>query len=194
MRPYLIALVMFGLYLLPWVVNPEASLKPNGYELAEWTSLHPVVRGANPPLVPSLLLRLPLVCIPLMVAFSARRRSPLAALLVLVVSAGLLPPELLQATGNPNSSQQGVLALVTLIGGMVGVSGIVPGIKHWVATVAALVGAIACAVGLAQGVDLMRGFNLPAQIGLGGVALAGAFALTAVVYIYSMMTKQTGQR
>lgn len=194
MRPYLIAVVMLGLYLLPWVVNPEASLTPNGYELAEWTSLHPVVRAGNPPLVPSLLLRLPLVCIPVMGAFSARQRSPVAALLVLVVSAGLLPPELLQATGNPNSSQQGVLALVTLIVGMIGVSGILPRIRHWVAIGAALVGAIACVLGLAQGVNLMRGFNLPAEIGLGGVALATAFALTATASVYLMMTKQTGQR
>jgi hypothetical protein len=185
---------MFGLYLLPWVVNPEASLTPNGYELAEWTSLHPVVRGGNPPLVPSLLLRLPLVCIPLVVAFSARQRSPLAALLVLVVSAGLLPPELLQASGNANSSQQGVLALVTLIGGMIGVSGILPKVRRWIATGAALVGAIASVLGLAQGVDLMRGFNLPAEIGLGGVALATAFALTAAASVYLITTKQTGQR
>lgn len=194
MRPYLFALVMFGLYLLPWVVNPAASLTPNGYELAEWTSLHPTVRGGDPPLVPSLLLRLPLVCIPLVVAFSTRPRSPLATLLVLVVSAGLLPPELLQAAGNPNSSQQGGLALITLTVGMIGVSGLLPSIRHWVATGAALVGAIACAIGLAQGVDLMRSFALPAQIGLGGVALATTFALTAAASVYLLMTKQTGQR
>lgn len=181
---------MVVLYLLPWVVNPAASLTPNGYELAEWTSLHPAVRGASPPLMTSLLLRLPLVCIALVVAFTTRR-SIVAAMFVLVVSAGLLPPELLQATGNPNSTQQGALALITLIGGMVGVSEILPRTRRWVASAIAVVGGVACVVGLAQGVDLMRGFTLPAQIGIGGAVLAVVFAAAA----YDAATrKQTGQR
>ena len=190
MRIYIVAALMVVLYLLPWVVNPAASLTPNGYELAEWMSLHPVVRGGNPPLLPSLLLRLPLVCVALLLAFTTRR-SVIAAAIVFIVSAGLLPPELLQATGNPNSSQQGALAIITLIGGAIGISGVLPRFRHWIATVIAVMGAVCCILGLVQGIDLMRGFNLPAQIGFGGAALSVVFLVVA----YDAATrKQTGQR
>ncbi len=193
MRIYVIAALMIALYLLPWVVNPAASLTPNGYELAEWTSLHPAVRGANPPLVTSLLLRLPPVCTALLVAFTARR-GVIPMLVVLVISAGLLPPELLQATNDPNSAQQGILALVTLIGSGIGFSGVLPKARRWIALVIALVGGVACVIGLVQGMDLMHGFNLPAQVGLGGVALALAFAIAAAGAYNAATIKQTGQR
>ena len=180
---------MFALYLLPWVINPAASLTPNGYELAEWTSLHPAVRGASPPLMTSLLLRVPLVCIALAAAFT-QRRGILPALIVLIVTAGLLPPELLQATGNPNSQQQGALALLTSIGGAIGLSGVLPRYRCWIAVAIGLAGAGASIVGLLQGVNLMRGFNLPAQIGLGGAALAVTFLIAAG----GIAANQTGQR
>ena len=54
----------------------------------------------------------------------------------------------------------------------------------------ALVGAAASLFGLLQGVELMRDFELPAQIGLGGAALAAVFAIAAG----GIVTKQTGQR
>lgn len=185
---------MLVLYLLPWIVNPAVSLTPNGYELAEWTSLHPTVRGANPPLVTSLLLRLPLVCIPLLVVFSTRR-GVFPALILLIVSAGLLPPSLLQATSDPNSSQQAGLVIATVVIGALGFSGFLRDAHRWIAVGIALVGGIACVFGLAQGVDLMRGFNLPAQIGLGGAALAAVFGIATAGYAYTAATrKQTGQR
>jgi hypothetical protein len=194
LRTYLLAALMIVLYLLPWVVNPAVSLTPNGYELAEWTSLHPVVRGTNPTLITSLLLRLPLVCIPLMIVFSTRR-GILPILCVLTVSAGLLPPSLVQATNDPNSSQQVGLVIATLVIGAIGFSGTLRDARRWITAAIALVGVVACVIGLAQGIDLMQGFKLPAQVGLGGAALAVAFAIAAVAYAYDAATrKQTGQR
>ena len=189
MRIYVIAALMFALYLLPWVVNPAASLTPNGYELAEWTSLHPAVRGANPPLLTSLLLRLPLVCLALLIAFTTRRGIP-PVVIVLVVTAGLLPLGLLDAVDDPNYRQQGALALLTLIGGAVGISGVLPRYRRFIATGIALIAAAASIIGLLQGVDLMLGFELPAQVGLGGVALAVVFVVAAG----GIIANQTGQR
>ncbi len=188
LRIYMIAALLLALYLLPWVVNPAASLTPNGYELAEWTSLHPAVRDAAPPLLTSLLLRLPLVCVALWVAFTTRR-GILPALIVLIVTAGLLPPELIQATENPNSRQQGALALITLVGGMIGFSGVLPRFRQGVAMMIALVGAGASIIGLLQGMALMRGFELPAQVGAGGVLLVAGF----VGALGAVRGKQTGQ-
>ena len=57
--PFLLALAIIG-YLLPWVITPAQSLSMGAYDLAEWTSLHPVVRQTLPFLWATLALRIPL--------------------------------------------------------------------------------------------------------------------------------------
>ena len=97
---------MLLFYLFPWVVNPGVSLSLGGYDLAEWASLHPAVRDATPALFTSLLLRLPLACLALLIAFTAQRRL-LPVLIVLIAALGLLPPpEFIKATNDPNYRQQ----------------------------------------------------------------------------------------
>lgn len=180
MRMYLAAALLLIVYLFPWVVNPSVSLTANAYDLAAWASVHPAVQAETPTLLTCLLLRLPLACIGLLVAFGARR-SALSALVTLVVVAALLPPlEFVHDTGNPNDRQQAALALLTLIGGGIGVSGMLPRYRGWIAAGIALTGAAASALGLPRGYELMRGFGLATQIGAGGVGLALAFAVIAV--------------
>jgi len=181
LRRYIYAIIglMLVLYLLPWLVNPSVSLSPNGYDLAEWASLHPAVREATPALLTSLLLRLPLACLALLIAFTTRR-GLLPALIVLIAAAALLPPpEFVKALDDPNYRQQAALALFTLIGGAVGFSGQLPRARHWIAVGISLIGALASGIGLLQSYELMRGFNLPTQIGMGGVLLALMFVLVA---------------
>jgi hypothetical protein len=193
LRIYALIALMFVMYLLPWVANPAASLTMNGYELAEWTSLHPTAQNANQPLLTSLLLRLPLVCIALLAAFMSLidqwTSRIIPALIVLVVAAGLLPPELIQATDNPNSRQQGILALVTLVGGAIGLSGIFRRHRRWIAAGIAGIGAAASLIGLAQGLDMMRSFAVPTEVGIGGIGLAATF----VIAVLGLVTNQTGQ-
>jgi len=178
-RIYLVIAVMLVFYAFPWVVNPAASLSPNAYDLAEWTSLHPVVRAETPMLLTSLLLRLPLACLALLIAFRARR-SWFSVIVVLLIGAALMPPlEIIKAMGDPNYDQQAALAVITLIGGAIGLSGILPRARRWVAAGIGLVGAVASVIGLLQGYSLMRDFQLPTQIGLGGVALALTFVMVS---------------
>jgi hypothetical protein len=187
MRIYAAAILLLGLYLLPWVVNPSVSLTANGYDLAEWSSLHPAVQAQTPMLLTSLLLRLPLACVALLIAFCARR-NVLAALVVLVTAVALLPPlEFVRDFGNPNYRQLAALALITLVGGGVGLSGFVPRYHRLITAGVALVGAAAGLLGLAQAYDLMRGFGLAAQIGAGGpglilmfMSVAGALAISEI--------------
>lgn len=180
--------LMLGLYTLPWLVNPAASLSPNAYDLAEWASLHPAARVETPMLLTSLLLRLPLVCLALLVTFSTRR-GVVPALLVLLVAIALLPPEIVPLTDNPNSRQQFLLAVMTLVGGGVGLSEILPRTRHWIAVAVALIGAGASLFGLMQSYALMQGFELPTQVGLGGVAVLIGFVVLAGMSIIN----QTGQ-
>ena len=41
-------LLIIGLcgYLLPWIVAPSSAMTLNAYDLAEWTSLHPLQQSA----------------------------------------------------------------------------------------------------------------------------------------------------
>ncbi len=188
MRIYAACAVMLAFYLFPWLVNPSASLTPNAYALAEWTSLHPAVRDAAVPLLTSLLLRLPLACLALLVAFAARR-GILPALVVLVIAAALLPPpQFVTALDDSNYRQLAALAVFTVIAGALGLSGRLGRYRRRIAVGVALVGALASGVGMAQSYSLMRGFDLPTQIGLGGVALVLAFVLVAVMMLWE--TKQ----
>ena len=190
MRLYILIALMIVLYLFPWVVNPAASLSPNAYDLAEWTSLHPVVHAQTPMLLTSLLLRLPLACLALLIGFSTRR-GIIPALLIGLIAVALLPPlEFIYSLSDSNYRQQAALAALALIGGGIGLSGILPRYQHWIAAGVALIGAAASLIGLAQGYDLMRGFELPMQIGLGGVALGISFIITAGMAAIN----QTGQR
>jgi hypothetical protein len=180
LRIYVLIALMLALYLFPWLVNPAASLTPNAYDLAEWASLHPAVRDAN--FLTSFLLRLPLACLALIVAFTGTR-SALRALVVVVLSVAVLRPEFFTALGDPNYQQQAGLAAFALVGGIVGLSGI---LKRWHAYIAmgiGIVGAAACIVGVNSGYGLMRGFRLPTQVGIGGVGLALAFGGVTLAYV-----------
>lgn len=191
MRIYIAAALMLSLYLLPWVVNPSASLTPNGYDLAEWASVHPAVQVQTPMLLTSLLLRLPLACLALLVAFGARR-GVLPALIVLIAAAELLPPpEFILATGDPNYRQKAALALLTLVGGALGWGEILPRYRRWIAAGIALVGALASVLGLAQGYSLMRSLELPTQIGAGAVGMAAAFGIVAFAFSLDEIRRAT---
>lgn len=180
MRIYVLIALMLALYLFPWLVNPGASLTPNAYDLAEWASLHPAVRDAN--FLTSFLLRLPLACLALIVAYTGTR-SPMRALVVVALSAAVLRPEFFTALGDPNYQQQAGLAAFALVGGIVGLSGILKRWHPWIAMGIGIVGAAACIAGVVNGYGLMRGFSLPTQLGIGGVGLTLAFGGVTLAYL-----------
>ena len=173
-QSWLIILGILGLvaYCLPWLTNSGSSLSLGAYDLAEWASLHPAIRGANPPLLMSLLLRLPLACFGLVITPTLLMHSSgkrIAFLLLLGIA--LLPPLefFTQYRDDPNYQQQFALALITII---VGVAWLAIRSIKWdkiLSIICVLVGAISSLVGLIQGYNLMHGFALPAQIGLGGL-------------------------
>lgn len=58
-------------YHLPWHTHPAAAFSNNGFDLAEFVSLHPHIRAESPTLYTSLLLRLPLLLLALMIVLTA---------------------------------------------------------------------------------------------------------------------------
>lgn len=162
-----------GVYSLPWVTNPGASLTLNGYDLAEWSSLHPVVRAADPPLIAAFALRSPLLCISILIAFAPRRNTWLRTVLILAIVGVLLPPPefFTSSFDDPNFRQMLLLAIAAFACGAAGAA--YPG-QRWRMTIqfAAIFALITASLGgLVTGLNLMRQFDLPVQIGPGGVGL-----------------------
>jgi hypothetical protein len=170
-------------YALPWLTNPGVTLSPNAWDLGEWTSLTPAVHAEAPVLLTSLLLRLPLLCIGLIVAFHAERRFQtvgwwLQAVFVLATAVALLPAllpplDLIQsAAGDVNYGQMFNLAVAMLVIGLIGLSGILGRWRCWLIAGVALVAGVSGIWGMLRGYALMQQFSLPVSIGAGGVLLA----------------------
>jgi hypothetical protein len=185
-----IALILL-LYSLPWVVNPGVSLTFGGYDLAEWASLHHAARAESPPLLTSFLLRLPLALAAALIGLSGKgqgetRLFSLAAILLIAVA--LLPPlEFTQAPDDPNYRQEALVAGIALIGGLagIGISARTPRFAPLVSAVIGIVGAGAVIAGLNSAYGLLRGFELPVGLGIGGLGLAGVFAAAGAINLWS---------
>lgn len=173
-------------YALPWLVNPAAGLTLGAYDLAEWVSLHAGARATTPPLLPVLLLRLPLVLLAFMVASKPALHFWLRLLFVLLASAALLPPLEFFASdmADPNYRQQVVLAAVTLLAGLA----VLHRAFHRYATlihVALIIAGLVIAVwGTFWGLTLMHAFQLPTQLGIGGVLYAALLLIYGAATVY----------
>ncbi len=196
---WILILLALAAYSLPWVINPGASLNPGAYDLAEWTSLHPTVRNGNPPLLTTLLLRGQLVLLAFIVAAKTPRpiltgKWTLSALSVIAIAAASLPPfeYFTEARNDPNYRQQFLLTLGILIGGTIGLSGRLYNIRGWLVMVLAFAGLISSIIALAQSLELMQQYHLPAQIGMGGIGMSAIYAISLVFMAMSNRNNKQG--
>lgn len=172
-------------YGLPWVSTPGTiGFTNSAYDLAEWVSIHPIVRGETL-LLTSLLLRLPLLAIALFVAFSLRQSlsGQAKAVCVLLVAAALLPPLefFTSATSDPNYQQMFLLAAASLILGCLGITLTFRRLATWathVQTIVLVGGAGAGIAGLARSLSLMQSFAIDSGLGIGAVVFVACVVLT----------------
>lgn len=174
-------------YLLPWVVAPSAPMTLGAYDLAEWVSLHPSQHHTSPPLQAPLLLRLQLVVFSLLlgIARAGKPRRLAAALIIISLAIGQLPPpEYLRDLGNVNYRQQFILAATSLTLGLALLH-----IRHArfvniLAAVLPLAGAVSALHGVAQAFDVYSSLNAGGTIGLGlwilVASYVGCFALVVI--------------
>ncbi|MGQ9908843.1 MAG: hypothetical protein ACUVS2_08415 [Candidatus Flexifilum sp.] len=194
LAPLLIFILFVFGYVQPWVINGSAALNLNGYDLAEWTSLHPAAQGQTPPLLTALLLRLPLVCAVLWFVwhrpYAGQMRLAAAAILI-VTAISLLPPiEFVSQRDNPNYQQQAGLAALTLALGLAGLS-----ITAQRGSRIRMIGGIGALVigigagwgGLLQAAEWMRAFRLPALIGGGALLMLLASGAAAGAGLLSLL-------
>ena len=189
--PLLIGVALVG-YFLPWVLTQASSLSLGAYDLAEWSSLHPVVRQTVPFLWTTLALRIPLAIVGILLTVYVRKTTgslTIAVIVLLVTAIALLPPLEFFTTyrDDPNYRQQFTLVLVTLIIGLLIVIRKPKRLQTGMLIGLSVLGVIASAIGLYQANSLLQGFELHTAIGLGGVVTSIAFAAVAYLHI----TKQS---
>ncbi len=189
--PFLLVLGVSG-YLLPWVITPAQSLSMGAYDLAEWTSLHPVVRQTLPFLWTTLALRVPLAILGILLAAyiaSTLHQKALGLLITLITAITLLPPlEFFTVyRSDPNYLQQFFLALVTFLMGIMLIMWRNKPLQHVLPIVLSLLGCLSAAIGLYRGYMLMKGFDLPTSVGYGGLITVISLGVATLLYI----TKQS---
>ncbi len=180
-----VALAWLCLYL-PWFVHETAGFTMHGFDLAEWTSLHPATRSSSPPMLTSFLLRLPHILLPLAVAvMGAALPDPRARWIVRAAAALLalrmVPPvEFFRGvTDDPNYRQ---MMLLTALG-LLSVAGtlVLPRRAFGPTLAIACVGAVVAGWwGLSRAGVLLDNFEIDVQVGAGVVGMT-AFAAAVLV-------------
>lgn len=188
-RPYVvlgcIALAWLCLYL-PWFAHETAGFTMHGFDLAEWTSLHPATRSSRPPMLTSFLLRLPHILLPIAAALAAaalpgpRARGAVRMVAALLVLRLLPPIEFFRgAVADPNYRQMMLLTALGLLS--VAVMFALP--RHMIGAALAIALVVAVATGwwgLSRAGVLLDNFEIDVQVGAGVVGLT-AFAVAALV-------------
>lgn len=175
-----VALVAF---YLPWVDHISAGFTMNGFDLAEWASLHPAVRSSSPPLLTSFLLRVPQIAVAIGLALTASalaepRWRAIGWAAALLVALRYLPPvEFWQsARGDPNYRQMALLTTLGVLG--VGIAAWLRRLAaRWLALGAALVAIAGAAVGwagLSRADELLDNFEIATITGSGPLIYTGA--------------------
>ncbi len=190
-------------YLLPWLNAPGTALSMGGYDLAEWTSLYPELRFAQPPLLVTLALRLPSALLIILLAMHHsdeyitpfRLRWILMLLAVLITSIALLPPlEFISNTDDPNYRQQFALAAATLALGTLSLFRLPVLHTAWARLNLALLGLGISGIALAEAQRLLIGLSMPVAIGPGGIGTGLAFALLAAFNARIISQKRNQKR
>ncbi len=184
---FIVAIVGFT---LPWVQHEGASLRMNANDLAEWTSLHPQVSAQTPALFTTFILRLSFSLVAVLFAMQSFRsvffRFLTLGVLVLISIAQLPPFEFITAFDNPNYSQQTMIAIGTLIFGILAWN------FHQKASLIRLGLAVATCISIVVGVlttqPLMDSYQIQTTIGTG--AMVASVAILMVLGLNYMQNKQ----
>lgn len=180
-------------YYLPWLSNRAAALSANAYDLAEWVSIYPPVRGGDgtlPPLFAPFLLRAVLGGLGLLFGWNALRSQAARPLRIfsgalgLCLAITLLPPPDFFRGGwdDSNYRQQFFLAIGTLI--LLGLGLFLRQRDSWL-RLGQLIIAVLCTlmavVGEILALNVVRALGVSAPVGIGVILMVGCLVLTGVL-------------
>ncbi|MFQ3568059.1 MAG: hypothetical protein SNJ59_13795 [Aggregatilineales bacterium] len=178
--PYIFFLCFGAAYLMPWIDGDggTAAFTLHGYDLAEWTSLNPIVQQETPALLTTWLLRSAPVYATFLFMLGTGLK-PLAWLTVLLLAVGMLPPfEFVNDLTNANYRQQLFIAGLVVVAAAGGVLLHNRPASSLVGFIAALLGSFASFYGVINATTLYAHWGLSGQVGI-GVPLAATALLGA---------------
>ncbi|MEO1287553.1 MAG: hypothetical protein AAFV93_07280, partial [Chloroflexota bacterium] len=117
--------------------------------------------------------------------FSASWWWHLIAGLVLVV-AQLPPLTFINDLSDSNQQQQALLAMVSLLGVAIGLTGYVWRYRHGLRVIIAIGGVIMTIYGTTNALAILSDYSLPANIGLGAIGLGGLYIVLGIVSLYQL--------
>ena len=177
-------------YTIPWATTSGSSLTLNAYDLAEWTSLNPVVRNASVSLLPTLALRL----LPALIViwYSQHTELPryIRLLLVFIVGIGLLPPlEFFFGNLNdPNFRQQFGIAIFAVLSGALLTLNNSLSWQRLLRLSALLLILTLGVIGLVISVTSLSAFEISIQLGFGGILFIALAAWRGIQEIKKEVT------
>lgn len=188
----LLLLALAG-YLFPWVTAPNSAMTLNAFDLAEWTSLHPLQQGATPPLIVPLLLRVQLSILAVIITLCSASRNErfLAFLFVVLLSVSQLPPlEFLNNVADPNYRQLLFLAIATTLLST-GLGFILPAqFRPFVIIFLAVAGIVTSLVGQSQAIELYQVTLEQGATGGGLWLIVGAYAAFSLNMIQRLLRRR----
>ena len=192
-RTWVLAAGLLAIFL-PWSSGTNAALVLNAWDLAEWSSLHPLSRNADPALAVSFGLRaLPLFLLALTL-WRAGMPILLRAALAVLVAVALLPPPHYFFTdlADPNYQQQLLLSIAALVVGLVSAWRSVW--LLWLQIVLPLMALVMAWSSLSAALDLQRSLELETGPGVGFALFALTMLLDSIVVVLTRKGRSTRNR
>jgi hypothetical protein len=199
---FVLVVALIG-YYLPWISNGAAALSFNAYDLAEWVSLHPAVRGGSIPLLAPFFLRSVLGGLALLFGLRAlqsgvRWQQVVYGLLAVCLAITLLPPlDFLRGGWNdPNYRQQFALTIATLIGlgALVAIARRKPFWLRWLEVGIGIVIILSAVIGFILAQNVVSSLRIAAPLGIGLPILVIGVGLSIIAAWQSARSTKTSER
>lgn len=191
-------LIMAICYHLPWVTHETAGFTMHGFDLAEWTSLHPAVRSSSPELLTSLLLRVPLLSVVFALALIANaaddeRLRWAIRLCALLFAIRLIPPKefFTSSSDDPNYRQMALLTALSgaALAGSLLIARLSFGVQKAIFVIVITSGVVAGWWGLSRSDELFDNF----QIGVSNGPGVYGYTITAVLSVLIALSISGGK-
>ena len=179
-QTWLLALGLLAVFL-PWSNGANAALVLNAWDLAEWSSLHPLSRNADPALAVSFGLRALSLFLLALTLWRTGLTNLFRAVLAVLVAVALLPPPqfFLSDLADPNYRQQLSLSVAAIIIGLA--SFWRSTWLSWLQILLSLMALVFAWVSLTAALDLQLGLGQEAHPGVGLALFALAMLANCMV-------------
>jgi hypothetical protein len=181
-------------YYLPWYTHPSAGFTLHGFDLAEWSSIHPATRSSSPPMLTSFLLRLPQLILIVALALvangcaDARVRWVLRGTALLLALRFLPPSDFFTGAARDDPNFRQMMLLTGLSFGGIGAALLLTRfplrVQGLLLVLLLAVGVFAGWWGLSRAGVLLDNFEIDVAIGPGAVGLTLVSVALAVITLW----------